>query len=105
MLYTFEIKSTDRAHIKTELLYALAEARATRQGLLCLRYTEDTQRAILDALLPPLKRNKSLDIFLHADALDGPSTEAIFLHNKYEVQLTEAAASNIPYYIIHLLVV
>ena len=103
MLYTFSIGSTDRAHIKTELLYALAEAKATGNDLVRILYTdEEGQGRILDALLRPMKKQRVIDLFVRSDELDQSTTPVSYLRNKYEPELALAAQASLPYYIIRL---
>ncbi len=103
MLYTFELCAADKVHIKTELLYALAEARAKKYALARIIYTNEVQRNVIETVLRSMKKRRSIDLFVPSEAVNAATTEASFLHNKFENELIEAAKTPHDYFIIHIL--
>ena len=68
--------------IKTEILFFIAEAKATGADLMKL-YAQDTQKSAIIKILKNAKRTGSIQLFVHSDSLEEKTTEMEYLKNIY----------------------
>ena len=68
--------------IKTEILFFIAEAKATGASLIKL-YAQDAQTNAVIKILKNEKRAGSIQLFVHSDSLEEKTTEMEYLKNIY----------------------
>ena len=83
---TFIITCSNQSIIETEILYSVAAARAEGKDFLKLMISSDeNEKAIINALTVDMALGCStrIELYIVSDELQGNSTEAEYLHNKY----------------------
>ena len=68
--------------IKTEIMFFIAEAKATGRDLIKLE-AEEKQRNTVAKILRTAKKEGIIQLFIFSDALEEKTTEVAYLQNKY----------------------
>lgn len=86
----FDIQACDYATVKTEILYAVAEARAEKAELLKLNISDNAKfQAFIERELKALKKAGKLQLSISTERLNDDITEARYLKNKYPEYVKE----------------
>ena len=85
---TYDIKSSCKEDLKTEIIYTVKGAYVANQGIVVLRFVADMDweiwRERITKIFKALKRQRMIEFFAQASELEsGETMEAVYLLNKY----------------------
>lgn len=81
-LATNILTGTNSGLLKTEIMFFIAEAKATGHDLIKLK-AEEKQLDTVSKILRSIKKEGTIQLFVFSDSFDDKTTEIEYLQNKY----------------------